>query len=51
MVNKPNIEILESVNRYLQRVNETFPIAEAFIFGSYANGTANKDSDIDIAIV
>jgi uncharacterized protein len=51
MVNKPNIEILESVNRYLRRVNESFPIAKAFLFGSYAKGTANKDSDIDVAII
>lgn len=51
MVERTYIEVLESVNRYLLRVNEKFPIEKAFLFGSYADGTANKDSDIDVAII
>ena len=46
-----NIEITETVNRYLMRVKEKFHIEKAFIFGFYANGTASKDSDIDIALI
>ncbi|MEI7811475.1 MAG: nucleotidyltransferase domain-containing protein [Ignavibacteria bacterium] len=51
MADIPNIEIIETVTRYLLRVNEKFNIEKAYIFGSYAKGTANTESDIDIALI
>jgi predicted nucleotidyltransferase len=51
MVNNKNKQIMDSINRYLRRVNNSFPIEKAYMFGSYANGTAHKESDIDIAII
>lgn len=51
MADSSDIKIIETVNRYLLRAKEKFNIERAFIFGSYATGTANKDSDIDIALI
>lgn len=51
MADIANIEVAETVYRYLLRVKEKFDIERAYIFGSYANGTASKDSDIDIALI
>jgi uncharacterized protein len=44
-------QIDQSIIRYLKAVNEKFALEKAYLFGSYARGTANEDSDIDIALV
>lgn len=44
-------EAIKIAERYLTRVIKKFPIENALLFGSFANGTNHKDSDIDIAIV
>lgn len=43
---------IEIVKKYLNflKIND-FKVQKAFIFGSYANGKFNNDSDIDLAIV
>lgn len=35
----------------MRDIERHLPIREVYLFGSYADGTANNDSDIDIAIV
>ena len=35
----------------VQRIVERFSPAKIFLFGSYANGTARPDSDVDLLIV
>jgi predicted nucleotidyltransferase len=46
---------IETVKRiaidYANEVRSTFPIDKVILFGSYANGTATKLSDVDIAFI
>ncbi|MDR0951378.1 MAG: nucleotidyltransferase domain-containing protein [Oscillospiraceae bacterium] len=43
---------IEAVNRtvsnYVADVKSTMPVDRAFLFGSYAKGTADEGSDIDV---
>ncbi len=44
-----DIETLnEVVNSYVADVREAMPIDHAYLFGSYAKGTATEHSDIDL---
>ena len=44
-----NIETLNNVvNSYVADVREAMPIDYAYLFGSYAKGTATEHSDIDL---
>lgn len=36
------------VNSYVSDVKAVFPIEKAYLYGSYAKGTARNDSDIDL---
>jgi predicted nucleotidyltransferase len=46
------IEILDKVKLFLALLEKNkIPIRKAILFGSYANGTYNEWSDIDIALV
>lgn len=38
------------VEDYVQKISTQIPIKKAILFGSYAKGTYDKDSDIDLAI-
>lgn len=40
-----------SINRYAELVKKSMPVNMIILYGSYAKGTENKDSDIDIAVV
>jgi len=47
-------DIIEKVNQYqalVKQSNFPMPIDAVYLFGSHAKGTANKDSDIDVALV
>ena len=47
-------DIIEKVKDYQALVKQSsfpMPIEEVYLFGSHAKGTANKDSDIDVALV
>ena len=46
-----DIKILKSVKEYVKEISKYYNIKEVYLFGSYAKGTNNKDSDIDIAVV
>lgn len=50
---KKNIdrEIMESINKYIEKISKYYKIEAIILFGSYAKGTQNEDSDIDIAII
>lgn len=45
-------EVIKKVRRLLELLSsEGLDIAAAYLYGSYAAGTAHEDSDIDVAIV
>lgn len=44
-------EIIDKVQAYSQRVARRYHPRMIIVYGSYARGTATKDSDIDIAII
>jgi predicted nucleotidyltransferase len=47
-------DIIEKVKNYQALVKKSdfpMPIEAVYLFGSYAKGTAHKDSDIDVALV
>lgn len=46
-----NSEIMESIQKYIKKISEHYKIEAIILFGSYAKGTENEASDIDIAIV
>lgn len=44
--------IVESVKQYLRKLSESgLPVSIGVVFGSYASGTANEYSDIDVVVV
>lgn len=45
------IDALSIAANYAIAVNEKFNYIKIFLFGSYAKGNYNDDSDIDIAVV
>lgn len=42
---------IKELKEFIKRVSEEFRIKEIILFGSRANGTEKKDSDIDLIIV
>ena len=36
------------INKYVTEVKATLPIDKVYLYGSYANGTAQWDSDVDL---
>ena len=44
-------EIKQSLDQISKIIAATVPVEAIYLFGSYANGTHNKDSDIDLYVV
>ena len=44
-------EIKEKLDEISQIIANTVPVESIYLFGSYANGTPNKDSDLDLFVV
>ncbi len=51
MVDAKNLDIYPLIMKYIFKIQEKFKVEKAFLFGSYAYGSATSDSDIDIAII
>ena len=47
---KSEAEVLEIVEQYIEYVKKEIRVGKVVLFGSYAKGNPNEDSDIDIAI-
>lgn len=47
----PDPLTLHSIDLFLSRVRSRYAIAEAYLYGSRATGTAREDSDVDLALV
>lgn len=43
--------IYQEINNIISQINQDVPISEIYLFGSYAYGTPNKSSDIDLCII
>lgn len=46
-----NKEIISSINKFIEEIKKQYNITAIILFGSYAKGTENEDSDIDIAVI
>ncbi len=44
-------EAISKVKEYRNLLKNHFQLEKVYLFGSYANGTFKKDSDIDVAVV
>lgn len=53
MAEKVNTDgmIMEIVQKYVETICENYNVYAIILFGSYAKGTSNDDSDIDIAVI
>ena len=51
MVNFQNSEIAKPIKEYIAAVKEKYRIEKVFLFGSYISGQADKESDIDLAVI
>ena len=51
MAKKIPKKINNAVREYVKILKKDVPINEVIIFGSWAKGSANKKSDIDVAII
>lgn len=49
MVQKEAIEVIKKFLKHLSR--EGIHIQKAYLYGSYANGCANSESDIDVMLI
>ena len=46
-----NDEIIQSIQKYIEKISQYYKIDAIILFGSYAKGTENENSDIDIAVI
>ena len=44
-------DIMDIVNKYVEVVKKNYKVETIILFGSYAKGTNDEESDIDIAVV
>lgn len=52
MVKKLPQKVIEQVKEYKKILRaDKLPVRGVYVFGSYAKGTATKDSDIDVCVV
>jgi predicted nucleotidyltransferase len=42
---------MNEIERFGQRIGDEFGAEKVILFGSYARGTANPDSDVDILVI
>jgi predicted nucleotidyltransferase len=43
-------KVIESVKKFLIKISTEIPVKKAVIFGSFAKGTFDEESDVDLAI-
>ena len=46
-----NKDIIVSINKFIEETKKLYNITAIILFGSYAKGTQNEESDIDIAVI
>jgi len=48
---KIKTEIRKKIIKFYELIKNIYPVKKIFVFGSHANGTSHKDSDIDLGVV
>lgn len=51
MAEKKNKEVDFLIKRFAEELKQDIPVEKIFLFGSYAVGSQQKDSDIDVVVV
>ena len=46
-----NKDIINSINKFIEEIKKQYNVTAIILFGSYAKGTENENSDIDIAVI
>lgn len=46
-----NQDILDTIYKFIEEIKKHYNVTAIILFGSYAKGTENEDSDIDIAVI
>lgn len=46
-----NKDIKNSIDQFIEKIKNQYNVTAIILFGSYAKGTENEDSDIDIAVI
>jgi len=46
-----NQSIIDTATQYIRTIPKSMELKKAYLFGSYAKGNQNNDSDIDIAVI
>ena len=46
-----NKDIINSINKFIEEIKKHYNVTAIILFGSYAKGTENENSDIDIAVI
>ena len=44
-------DILDTIYKFIEEIKKHYNVTAIILFGSYAKGTENENSDIDIAVV
>ncbi|MCG2711948.1 MAG: nucleotidyltransferase domain-containing protein [Candidatus Omnitrophica bacterium] len=51
MVKKKNKKLDKLINCFAEELKKDIPVEKILLFGSYADGSADKNSDIDLIVV
>lgn len=46
-----SVELIEEIKRFANKLKETLPVREIYLFGSFARGEIHEGSDIDLLII
>ena len=46
-----NRNIRKSIDKFVEEIKKKYNVTAIILFGSYAKGTENENSDIDIAVI
>ena len=46
-----DVDVLSSIEKYIEEVKKHYNVDSVILFGSYVSGNPHKDSDIDVGVV
>ena len=51
MAKKISAQLKKEIFSYIGEIKKEIPISDVYLFGSYAKGTQDENSDVDIAVI